>query len=65
MKQTFYAILFIAALFVIAASVTSCRSTNHFDRMNKHNHRCLVKHGVKHVKSKAINNCPVWVSKNK
>jgi hypothetical protein len=64
MKQTLYAILFIAALFVIAASATSCRSTNHFDRMNKP-HRCLVKHGVKHVKSKAINNCPVWVSKNK
>lgn len=64
MKQTLYAILFIAALFVIAASATSCRSTNHFDRMNKP-HQCLVKHGVKHVKSKAINNCPVWVSKNK
>ena len=64
MKPTLYAILFIAALFVIAASVTSCRSTNHFDRMNKP-HRCLVKHSVKHVKTKAINNCPIWTSKTK
>lgn len=64
MKSAFYAILFIVAFFVIAALATSCRSTNHFDRMNK-SHRCLVKHDVKHVKSKAINNCPVWVSKTK
>ena len=64
MKSTFYAILFIAALFVIAALATSCRSINHFDKVNK-SHRYLVKHNVKHVKTKVVNNCPMWVSKTK
>lgn len=53
-----------AALFVIAALATSCRSINHFDKVNK-SHRCLVKHNVKHVKTKVVNNCPMWVSKTK